>query len=83
MKTLTVRELYDQLAQLYRDTNGFEGELGTMEVLLRVQDDDAMTMVGGLTSLAIDPGCTEVNMLVLDGATDAESTYEEQADAES
>jgi hypothetical protein len=73
MKTLTVRELYDRLAALHRETDGFRGKAGSMEVILRVQDDDGGTMVGGLTSLAVDPGCTEVDALVMDGATDAES----------
>lgn len=80
MKTLTVRELHARLDVLSRETSGFRGKSGEMEVILRVQDDDGGTMVGGLTSLEVDSGCTEALALVFDGATDAESTQEIDGD---
>ncbi len=42
-----------------------------MEVIVRVQDDDGATMVGGLTGLGVESGCTEVDALMLDGMTNA------------
>jgi hypothetical protein len=79
MKTMTVRELYERLMILSTATGGFRGKAGSMEVIVRVQDDDGGTRVGGLTSLDVDAGCTEIEALVLDGATDAESNAPSEA----
>jgi hypothetical protein len=75
MKTLTARDL------LYTIRTLPELDLDK-EVCVRVQNDDGQTMVGGLTSLAIDAGCTETPVLMLDGTTDAESVEGELATPE-
>lgn len=36
-----------------------------MEVVMRVSEDDLR--VGGLRSVSVDPGCTEIDALILDG----------------
>jgi hypothetical protein len=69
MKALTVAEMMAELAKLSPDA--------ALEVCLRIADDDSCTLVGGLTSISIDAGCTEVPMLMLDGEVDAESLYDE------
>lgn len=72
MKTLTYREL---LLWLERRAEKLEDGDLDMEVIVRVQDDDGQTMVGGLFAVDVDAGCTEIDSLVLDGSTEAESRY--------
>lgn len=67
MRTITFRELLEAMQGYAKDN---PGKLD-MQVIVRVQDEDDL-LVGGLTSFAIDPGCTEVDALVLDGSTEAE-----------
>jgi hypothetical protein len=57
------------LGELRAALAGHNGD-DDVEVLLRVQDDDGGTTVGWLRSLALDPGCTDVVALVLDGDQD-------------
>jgi hypothetical protein len=72
VKTMTYREL---LLWLERRAEKLEdGELD-MEVFVRVQNDDGETMVGGLFAVAVDPGCSEIEAVMLDGSTEAESRY--------
>ena len=72
MRTMTFRDLLLWLER--KATQLEEGELD-MEVLVRVQDDDGETMVGGLFAVDVDPGCTEIDALVLDGSTEAEPRH--------
>jgi hypothetical protein len=73
--TWKVHQLRDALI----DMTVRKPETANLEVCIRVSDDaEAVTLVGGLTSAAIDPGCTEIPMLVLDGQTDAESDATEE-----
>jgi hypothetical protein len=51
-----------------------------MEIIMRVQDGDDL-LVGGLTSLAIDAGCTEIWALVMDGDAEAESRHADEVEA--
>jgi hypothetical protein len=52
-----------------------------MEVILRVTSDDGeRTEVSGLHALAVDPGCTEVDALVLDGFVDEDEGEVEDGD---
>lgn len=65
MKTMTFRDLFTKLTELA----GKAEATPDMEVIVRVQNDDGETMVGGLFAIDIDPGCTEIDALVLDGST--------------
>ena len=67
MKTLTFRQLLEMMQGYVKE---HPGKLD-MQVIVRVQGEDDL-LVGGLVSLTIDPGCTEVDALVLDGSTEAE-----------
>lgn len=72
MKTMTFRELLLWLER--KAATMEEGDLD-MEVIVRVQNDDSETMLGGLFGVDVDPGCTEIDALVLDGSTEAESRH--------
>jgi hypothetical protein len=72
VKTMTYRDLLLWLER--RAAQLEDGELD-MEVIVRVQNDDGETMVGGLFTVAVDPGCTEIDALVLDGSTEAEPRH--------
>jgi len=74
MKTMTFRELRARLDEIAA-TRGGDPDV---EVIVRVQDEDGLTMVGGLFALDVDPGCSEIDSLVLDGATDAESRHTQE-----
>ena len=69
MTTLKVRDLLNFINEMVKE---YPSTLDN-EVCLRVQDDDAITMVGGLFSFSFDKGCTDTLALMLDAHTDAES----------
>lgn len=71
---MTYREL---LLWLEKDSKTREDSELDMPVLLRVQNDDADCLVGDLISVAVDPGCTESDALVLDGS-EAEPAEEKE-----
>ncbi len=77
--TLTVRQLYEKLDEL-RPILFARPDLDTMEVIVRVADDDCGGALGGLIDIEIDPGCTEVDSLIFDGSADAESRYKDPED---
>lgn len=60
------------IGQLRAAIAGFGTERDAFEVVVRVQDDDGQALVGGLTSLSFDAGCSDARALVLDGEEDAE-----------
>jgi len=72
MKTMTFREL---LLWLERKAETMADHELDMEVFVRVRNDDGAITVGGLFAVAVDPGCTEIDALVLDGSTEAEPRY--------
>lgn len=68
VKTLTVRELRELLARESLDPD--------MECIVRVRDDENdETLVGGLVSADVDPGCAEIDALLLDGDVAANSMF--------
>lgn len=75
METMSLAQLILRLEDIARANVGSDGRAldVNMEVLLRVQDDEGNVMVGGLTSVDVDPGCTEVDALVMDGDEGASS----------
>ncbi len=41
-------------------------DLGTLQIVIRLEDSDEDTHMGGLASLSVDSGCTDTPMLVFD-----------------
>jgi len=72
MRTMTFRQLWERMVEIAAAIS--DDAQDKLEVVVRCQQGDECC-VGGLTSVEIDQGCTEVDSLMLDGTSEAESAW--------